>query len=442
MVSQKYNPDSRKMNYINTKNKQYKVSFKQAVLAGLAPNGGLFMPEAIAPLSDEFYEALESMSKEDIALEVLRQFVGEEIEESALLDIVTETLAFDFPVVNVHSDVYTLELFHGPTLAFKDVGAKFMARCLSYFLQENEHITILAATSGDTGSAVGQGFKGVKGVDVVLLYPKGKISKIQESQLTTIGDNVVALEVAGDFDDCQTMVKEAFADEGLKKTRSLSSANSINIARLLPQSLYYFFAYQQLTRHNKKLVISIPSGNYGNLTAGLFAYRLGLPIAQFVASANSNSTVPDYLSSGEYTPRPSLPTISNAMDVGNPSNFDRMAYLFDQRLESMRTMITGYSYSDEDTQQTMKDVYEQHDYLLDPHGAVGYLGLSGFLKDHPDHIGVFLETAHPAKFKEVVDEAVGTDIDIPEALRDALSKEKRAVGIEANYEELKNYLMS
>lgn len=429
------------MKYISTINKQHQVSFREAVMTGLAPEGGLYMPETITPLSDEFYENLHNMSKEAIAMQVLKQFVGDEIDETALLDIVTETLAFDFPVVNIHDNIYTLELFHGPTLAFKDVGAKFMARCLSYFLNEDEHITILAATSGDTGSAVGQGFKGVKGVDVVLLYPKGKISKIQESQLTTIGDNVVALEVAGDFDNCQTMVKEAFADDALKKARPLSSANSINIARLLPQSLYYFFAFQQLAKQGKKLAVTIPSGNYGNLTAGLFAQRLGLPISQFVASANSNSTVPDYLSSGDYTPRPSLPTISNAMDVGNPSNFYRITDLFDQDLEAMRQMIKGYSYSDESTQQTMKEVYEQHDYLLDPHGAVGYLGLSEFLKDHPDYIGVFLETAHPAKFKEVVDEAVGTNLDIPQVLENALSKEKQAVEINGSYEDLKDYLL-
>jgi threonine synthase len=430
------------MKYISTKNKQHQVSFREAVLTGLAPEGGLYMPETITPLPQEFYDNMESMSKEEIGMAVMKQFVSDEIDEASLLDILKDTLAFDFPVVHLHDNIYTLELFHGPTLAFKDVGAKFMARCLSHFLKADEHITILAATSGDTGSAVGQGFKGVEGVDVVLLYPKGKISKIQESQLTTIGQNIVALEVSGDFDNCQTMVKEAFADEGLKKARPLSSANSINIARLLPQSLYYFFAYQQLAKQGKKLVVSIPSGNYGNLTAGLFAQRLGLPISQFIASSNSNSTVPDYLTSAEYRPRPSLPTISNAMDVGSPSNFYRMAFLFGEDYAAMCAMITGYSYSDETTQQTMKQVHTDHGYLLDPHGAVGYLGLSAYLKDHPDHVGVFLETAHPAKFKEVVDEAVGLDIDIPTVLADALSKEKQAIEIEANYEYLKEYLMS
>jgi len=290
------------MKYISTKNKQHKVSFREAVLTGLAPNGGLYMPEAITPLSAEFYANLETMSKEAVAMEVLKPFVGDEIDDKSLLRIVTETLDFDFPVVNIHDNVYTLELFHGPTLAFKDVGARFMARCFSYFLKAEERVTILAATSGDTGSAVGQGFKSVKGVDVVLLYPKGKISKIQESQLTTIGGNIVAFEVAGDFDNCQAMVKKAFADETLKKVRPLSSANSINIARLLPQSLYYFFAYQTLAKQGKKLAVSIPSGNYGNLTAGLFAQRLGLPIDQFIASTNANCTVPDYLATGEYQP--------------------------------------------------------------------------------------------------------------------------------------------
>jgi threonine synthase len=429
------------MKYISTKDTKHKVTFREAVLTGLAPNGGLFMPEAITPLPAEFYANLQDMTKEAIAMEVLKPFIGDEIDEKSLLRIVTETLDFDFPVVNIHDNIHALELFHGPTLAFKDVGARFMARCFSHFLGEQEQVTILAATSGDTGSAVGQGFKGVEGVDVVLLYPKGKISKIQESQLTTIGGNVRALEVTGDFDNCQAMVKEAFADDALKKVRPLSSANSINIARLLPQSLYYFFAYQALAKQGKKLVVSIPSGNYGNLTAGLFALRLGLPIYQFVASANANCTVPDYLSTGEYQPRPSLPTISNAMDVGNPSNFYRMDYLFDHNLDAMRAMIKGYHYTDQSTQQTMKEVYQQHGYLLDPHGAVGYLGLTAFLKDHPDHVGVFLETAHPAKFKEVVDEAVGIDVPIPKVLQDALQGEKLAVEIAANYDKLKQYLM-
>lgn len=430
------------MKYISIKDKQHKVSFTEAVMTGLAPNGGLYIPETITPLPTEFFDDLPSMSKEEIGMAVMKQFVSDEIDETSLLDILKDTLAFDFPVVHVHDNIYTLELFHGPTLAFKDVGAKFMARCLSHFLNEDEHITILAATSGDTGSAVGQGFKGVEGVDVVLLYPKDKISKIQESQLTTIGQNIVALEVAGDFDNCQAMVKEAFADEDLKKVRPLSSANSINIARLLSQSLYYFFAYQQLAKQGKKLVVSIPSGNYGNITAGLFAQRLGLPIDQFVASANSNSTVPDYLSSSDYTPRPSLPTISNAMDVGNPSNFYRMENLFGEDHSSMCEMITGYSFSDGKTEQAMKQVHTDHGYLLDPHGAVGYLGLYEFLKDHPEYVGIFLETAHPAKFKEVVDEAVGLDIAIPKVLEDTLSGEKKAVEIEANYEKFKQYLMS
>ena len=430
------------MKYFSTKDNKHQVTFRDAVLTGLAPNGGLFMPESITPLPQSFYDNLHKMSKEEIGMAVMKQFVSEEIDDTSLLDILKDTLAFDFPVVQVHDNIYTLELFHGPTLAFKDVGAKFMARCLSYFLKDDEHITILAATSGDTGSAVGQGFKGVKGVDVVLLYPKGKISKIQESQLTTIGQNIAALEVTGDFDNCQAMVKEAFADDDLKKIRPLSSANSINIARLLPQSLYYFFAYQQLASQGKKLVVSIPSGNYGNMTAGIFAQRLGLPIEQFVASANNNSTVPDYLSSGTYQPRPSLPTISNAMDVGNPSNFDRMDELFDRSLTSMQGNISGYSYSDDETEKTMKQVHEQHDYLLDPHGAVGYMGLSAFLKDHPEHIGIFLETAHPAKFKEVVDQAVGLDITIPKILEEALNGTKEAVEIDASYEELKGYLLS
>ena len=429
------------MKYISTNNHWHKVSFKDAVLSGLAPDGGLYMPESITPLPVDFYTNLTDMTKEDLAIRVLHQFIGKEIDEVALLKIVSETLDFDFPLVNVHHNIYALELFHGPTLAFKDVGAKFMAQSLRYFLQSNERITILAATSGDTGSAVGQSFKGIEQVDVVLLYPKGKISKIQESQLTTIGDNVVALEVTGDFDNCQSMVKEAFADDSLRKIRQLSSANSINIARLLPQSLYYFFIYQQLIKHGKKLTISVPSGNYGNITAGLLAKKLNLPIAQFVASSNINATIPDYLSSGEYRPRPSLATISNAMDVGNPSNFDRMIYLFDKDFASMCKLIKGYSYSDSATRQTMKKVYEQYNYLLDPHSAIGYLGLSGFLKNHPDHIGAFLSTAHPAKFKEVVEETVGINIGVPKALAEALQKKKNTIEIAPTYLALKEYLM-
>ena len=418
------------------------MSFRDAVLRGLAPENGLYMPETITPLSPQFYTDLKGMSKQTIAMKVLKQFIGHEIDQESLLKIVTETLDFDFPVVNIHDNIFTLELFHGPTFAFKDVGARFMARCFNYFLQKEEHITILAATSGDTGSAVGQGFKGLEGVDVVLLYPKGKISKIQESQLTTIGDNVVALEVDGDFDDCQSMVKEAFSDKSLQEERPLSSANSINIARLLPQSLYYFMAYQALEKEGKKLAVSIPSGNYGNLTAGLFAQSLGLPIHQFIASTNINCTVPEYLDTGEYRPRPSLPTVSNAMDVGNPSNFYRMAHLFGQDRQAMKKVITGYSYDDRTTKKTMKEVFAKHNYLLDPHGAVAYLGLSAFLQKHPDYIGVFLETAHPAKFKDVVEKAVDIKLDIPGSLKDAMKKEKQVVEIAASYEALKRYLLN
>lgn len=426
------------MNYYSTKQQAKRVSFKEAVIKGLPEDNGLYMPETITPLPPSFFEKLADTSLPEIGYNVAQPFVGDDIPGDELLRIIEDTINFDIPAVKVEDDVYALELFHGPTLAFKDVGARFLARCLSYFSRdEQQKVTVLVATSGDTGSAVAHGFLGVPNVDVVILYPKGKVSKLQEQQLTTLGQNITALEINGTFDDCQLMVKSAFLDKGLNENIQLTSANSINIARLIPQSFYYFGAKAQLPAHD--LVFSVPSGNYGNLTAGLLAKKLGLDIKGFVASSNINDIVPNYLTSGNFNPAASKQTISNAMDVGNPSNFYRMLDIYDGQWKDLVRDIKGYSFNDEQTRAAMKVVYDTTGYTLDPHGAVGYLGLKSYLKNNKA-TGIFLETAHPAKFKDVVDQVVG-NVEVPERLAKYMNEKKKSIEMESDFEELKKFLL-
>lgn len=412
------------MKYFSTNNKELRYSFKEAVVKGLAPDKGLFFPVNIPKLSDQFFNELPNKSLAEIGFEVAKHFVGEDIKEKELKNICEEVFNFPIPLVKVEEGVYGLELFHGPTCAFKDVGARFMSRCLSAFAKESKReLTILVATSGDTGSAVANGFLGVEGVKVIILYPKGKVSHIQEQQLTTMGQNITALEVEGTFDDCQALVKDAFADEELNDKYKLTSANSINIARLLPQSFYYFYAWAQLQEKNKEVIVSVPSGNYGNLTGGLLAKQMGLPIHKFVAAANRNKIVPDYLDSGKYQPKPSVQTISNAMDVGAPSNFSRMMEIYKENYSDVIKDINGAWYSDDETKAVMKEVYERESYILDPHGAVGYLGLNKYL-NREKQVGIFLETAHPAKFKDIVEKVIEKEVEIPNYLQECLKKKK------------------
>ena len=427
------------MKYYSLNNKSHKVSFQEAVVSGLAPDRGLYFPESIIPLPDSFFDNIETLSYKEIAFETIKQFVGDEIPETELKRIISETLCFDFPCVPLENNIYSLELFHGPTMAFKDVGARFMSRCLAYFNRnDDKKVTVLVATSGDTGGAVASGFLGVKGVDVVILYPSGKVSDIQERQLTTLGQNIKALEVDGVFDDCQDMVKKAFLDEALKH-KNLTSANSINIARWLPQMFYFFFAYQQLKKHNKPLIVSCPSGNFGNICAGIMAKRLGLPIAHFVASTNANDTVPRFLTNGNYNPKPSIATLSNAMDVGNPSNFIRIQELYDNDLTKFEKEFSSYSFTDIETMSAIKDIYSNTQYIAEPHGAIGYLGLKKEMKKHPNSVGVFLETAHPIKFLETVEPLLHLKLPIPTQIAGVLDKEKVNVKIK-NYEELRMFL--
>jgi len=427
------------MKYFSLNNNSPKVSFEEAVVLGLAPDRGLYFPESITPLPDSFFQNIENLSHEEIAFEAIKQFVGDEIPDTELKRIIAETLCFDFPCVPVEDNVYSLELFHGPTMAFKDVGARFMSRCLGYFNRnDDKKVTVLVATSGDTGGAVASGFLGVKGVEVVILYPSGKVSEIQERQLTTLGENIKALEVDGVFDDCQDMVKKAFLDETLKH-KNLTSANSINIARWLPQMFYIFFAYQQLKKHNKPIILSCPSGNFGNICAGIMAKRLGLPIAHFVAATNANDTVPRFLEKGNYDPKPSIATISNAMDVGNPSNFIRIQELYHNDLNEFEKDFSSYSYTDTETETAMKDIYSRTQYIAEPHGAVGYLGLKKEMEKHPGSIGVFLETAHPIKFLDTVESLLDLKLPIPSQIESVLHKNKVSVKIKT-YEDLKRFL--
>ena len=430
------------MNYYSLNKQAPNTSFKDAVIRGLAPDKGLYFPEQITPLPKSFWDNFDNFSYSEMAFEAIKQFVSPEIPETILKEIVSDTLSFDFPVVNLNENISTLELFHGPTMAFKDVGARFMARCLGYFNKGNTNeVTVLVATSGDTGGAVANGFLGVKGVNVVILYPSGKVSDIQEMQLTTLGRNIKALEVNGTFDDCQAMVKTAFLDEGLTGKMQLTSANSINVARWLPQLFYFMFAYKQLHNKYKDIVFSVPSGNFGNVCAGMMAQQLGLPINHFIASNNENNVVTRYLMSKLYEPKPSVQTISNAMDVGAPSNFIRIQEIYKNKFDSLKTNLSSYSFSDDETKEAMLEIYNNYGYVADPHGAVGYLGCKAYLKENPNSHCVFLETAHPTKFLDVVEDVIKEKQRLPEQIKSVMGKQKESLVI-STYEDLKKYLLS
>ena len=438
------------MNYYSTNGKAPIADLQKAVVKGLAEDRGLYMPERIEKLPKAFFDNIQDMKFQDIAYNVASNFFGEDVDEDALQDIVYDTLSFDCPVVEVKDNIYTLELFHGPTLAFKDVGARFMARLLRYFTSNTSHtsttsstslVNVLVATSGDTGSAVANGFLGVEGIHVYVLYPKGKVSPIQECQFTTLGQNITAIEVDGVFDDCQALVKSAFMDEELNQHMKLTSANSINVARFLPQAFYYFNAYARMKALGKadNLVMCVPSGNFGNICAALFGHEMGLPIKRFIAANNANDVFYNYLQTGKYEPKASIQTLANAMDVGDPSNFARIYDLYGKSHERISSLISGATYKDEQIAETMRQCYSETGYVLDPHGACGYKALEEGLQE--GEIGVFCETAHPAKFKEKVDSILGTDIGIPARLRAFMEGEKQSVEMSKDFADFKRYLM-
>mgnify|MGYP003288453209 CR=1 FL=1 len=433
------------MQYYSTNNPTTRESLETAVVKGLAADRGLYMPTSIRPLPQEFFDNIQDMSLQEISFRVAECFFGEDIPAEDLRQIVYDTMSFDIPAVRVTDNIYSLELFHGPTLAFKDVGARFMARLLGYFNKKqggDRLVNVLVATSGDTGSAVANGFLGVPGIHVYVLYPKGKVSPIQECQFTTLGQNITAIEVEGVFDDCQAMVKSAFMDAELNAHMRLTSANSINVARFLPQAFYYFYAYAQMKRQGKEgeLVICVPSGNFGNICAGLFAHRMGLPIKRFIAANNSNDIFYQYLLTGEYHPRASVQTIANAMDVGDPSNFARILDLYGHSHADICKLISGAAYTDEQIAETLADTYHRTGYLLDPHGACGYRALSEGLRDGEQ--GVFLETAHPAKFRDTVEGIIGDEVAVPEKLQAFMRGTKQSVPMTVAFEDFKAYLMS
>ncbi len=430
------------MNYYSLNKTAPNVNFREATIKGQAPDKGLYFPETIPTVDPSIIKNIDGYSKEELAFLIMEPYVGDTIDKKSLYRIVSETINFPFPLVKVNDQISSLELFHGPTLAFKDVGARFMSRCLGHFSQQQKgKVTVLVATSGDTGGAVANGFLGVDGVEVVILYPSGKVSPVQELQLTTCGQNIKALEVNGSFDDCQAMVKDAFMDADLNKALTLTSANSINVARWLPQQLYYFFAYQQWQDKAHPPVIAVPSGNFGNICAGLLAHVSGLPVAHFIAACNVNDAVPEYLRSGNYQSKIAVPTISNAMDVGSPSNFIRVIELFGSDYETIKEKISGYTVTDEITQQTIADVYQQFGYTLDPHGAVAYDALEQYLSLHHEQKGFFLETAHPVKFPDTVEAMTEKKIEIPESAKHLFSKEKKSVRMNASYNDLKEWLL-
>ena len=428
------------MKFYSTNNKNHLVSLKEAVIKGLAPDQGLYMPVKIPQMSADFFAGISQKSFKEIGYEVIRAFFKEDLSEEEIIDLVDHTLQFDAPLVEIEKDVFALELFHGPTLAFKDFGARFCSKLMSLLL-DGQKVKVLVATSGDTGSAVANGFYNVPGVEVIILFPAGKVSELQEKQFTTLGGNITALEVDGAFDDCQKMVKEAFLDKELNSQMLLTSANSINIARWIPQCLYYFYAYSRLPKSTKKVVFSVPSGNFGNLAAGILAERMGLPVDYFVAATNVNDVVPEYLDGSAFQPRPSIPTVSNSMDVGNPSNFYRLLALYQGDEELLKAKVKGYAYTDEETVSCLKKVKEETGYILDPHGAVAYLGLKDFLAESDAHYGVFLETAHPGKFGKVVEEALGMEVDLPERLAAFLYGKKKVVPLENDFGAFKRYLL-
>lgn len=424
------------MKYYSLNKQSPVVDFKEATIRGQAPDKGLYFPERIPSIPASFFENIDKLSEEEIAFQVIRPYVEAAIPDDALQQIVAETVNFPIPLVPITDDIYSLELYHGPTLAFKDVGARFMSRCLGYFSKDrSEKVTVLVATSGDTGGAVANGFYNVDGVEVVILYPSGKVSSVQEKQLTTLGGNIRALEVEGSFDDCQKLVKQAFADPDLNKKLFLTSANSINVARWLPQQFYYFFAYKQWKDKANPPVICVPSGNFGNICAGILAHISGLPVNHFIAACNANEVVPRFLQTQQYIPAPAVPTISNAMDVGNPSNFVRILELFDNQFLELKNKLSSNSISDEETRMTIKNVFLKSGYLLDPHGAVGYAALDEYLKTSKAK-GILLETAHPVKFYDVVESVINGKIPVPHSIHSLLDKNKRSIKIRNNYDDM------
>ena len=431
------------MKYYSTNRKASDATLEEAVVKGLAADRGLYMPHNIRILPASFYEQIDQLSFQEIASQVADAFFGEDVPAETLKQIVYDTLSFDVPVVRVRENIYSLELFHGPTLAFKDVGGRFMARLLGYFIRKEgkRQVNVLVATSGDTGSAVANGFLGVEGIHVYVLYPKGKVSEIQEKQFTTLGRNITAVEVDGTFDDCQALVKSAFMDQELNERMQLTSANSINVARFSPQAFYYFYAYAQMKKlgREKELVVCVPSGNFGNITAGLFAKRMGLPVKRFIAANNRNDIFYQYLKTGQYAPKPSVQTIANAMDVGDPSNFARILDLYEGSHDAIASEISGETYTDDQIRETVQLTYDETGYLLDPHGACGYRALSENLQ--PGEVGVFLETAHPAKFLHTVEDIIGTDINIPEKLKAFMNGTKQSVPMSKNFMTFKEWLL-
>ena len=431
------------MKYYSTNKIAADATLEEAVVKGLASDKGLYMPYSLKLLPQSFYDTIQDLTFQEIAYQVADAFFGEDIPADVLKQIVYDTLSFDTPVVPVTGQIYALELFHGPTLAFKDVGGRFMARLLSYFIRKEnkKQVNVLVATSGDTGSAVANGFLGVEGIHVYVLYPKGKVSEIQEKQFTTLGRNITAIEVDGTFDDCQALVKNAFMDEELKSHLTLTSANSINVARFLPQAFYYFYAYAQMKKIGKadNLVVCVPSGNFGNITAGLFGKKMGLPVKRFIAANNRNDIFYQYLKTGNYTPRPSVATIANAMDVGDPSNFARVQDLYANDHAAICQEISGATFTDEEIRDTVQQTYEETGYLLDPHGACGYRALKEGLK--PDEVGVFLETAHPAKFLKTIQQIIKKDVQIPEKLQTFMRGTKQTIELTNEFDDFKKYLM-
>lgn len=435
------------MRYYSTNGKAPVADLSKAVIKGLAEDRGLYMPEHINTLPMDFFDNMGTMSFQEIAYKVADAFFGEDVEADALRKIVYDTLSFDCPVVKVEENIYALELFHGPTLAFKDVGARFMARLLQYFINKQQggdqrEVNVLVATSGDTGSAVANGFLGVEGIHVYVLYPKGKVSHIQESQFTTLGRNITAIEVDGVFDDCQRLVKSAFMDEELNQHMRLTSANSINVARFLPQAFYYFNAVARMSaisHQTSNIVMCVPSGNFGNICSALFGHTMGLPISRFIAANNANDVFYQYLQTGQYNPKPSVQTLANAMDVGDPSNFARILDLYDHSHERITQLISGCTYSDDQIRETMRHCYQNTGYVLDPHGACGYRALKEQLRK--GEVGIFCETAHPAKFKEKVDEILGADIQIPDRLAAFMRGEKQSVAMSKEFADFKDYLL-
>jgi threonine synthase len=431
------------MQYFSTNHQSPVVNFKQATIQGQAPDKGLYFPETIPQVDEYLIKNIEQYSNEEIAYQVMKPYVGDTIPEMELRKIVQETINFSIPLIPITNAIASLELYHGPTLAFKDIGARFMSRCLGYFVKDMaKKVTVLVATSGDTGGAVANGFFNVPGVDVVILYPSGKVSSVQEKQLTTLGKNIYAIEVAGTFDDCQQMVKAAFTDDVLNEKLFLTSANSINVARWLPQQLYYFFAYKQWVDKNNPPVMAVPSGNFGNICAGILAHISGLPVQHFIAACNANDVVPAYMQTQKYQPKQAIATISNAMDVGNPSNFVRILQIFNQQFAALQNKFSSVSITDEQTKATLKLVYQQHQYLLDPHGAVGYLALQQYLDTHTNCKGILLETAHPVKFYDVVEPIIGTAVAIPPAIQAQLALPKNSTLLAASADDLKTYLLN